>query len=85
MYSVIQTLKTAHFSVVKQKIEKEGIDFCKMDRTNLYKIKKKYPLNIEFDLGKIERMKPSNIDEFEKHNKLQKSKAQKKRASYDAL
>jgi hypothetical protein len=60
--SVLTTLYVSHLSFVKSELENDGIDFCKMERANLEKLKEKYPLRIEFDLGKIERMKPPNIE-----------------------
>src|SRR5690554_9822 len=62
--SVFTKLYVSHLSFVESELKKDGIDFCKMERENLEKLKKKHPLRIEFDLGKIERMKPPNIEKL---------------------
>jgi hypothetical protein len=62
--SVLTTLYVSHLSFVESELKNDGIDFCKMERENLEKLKEKYPLRIEFDLGKIERMKPPNIEKL---------------------
>ena len=60
--SVLTALYFSHLSFVKSELEKDGIDLCKMEGAKLEKLKEKYPLRIEFDLGKIKRMKPPNIE-----------------------
>jgi hypothetical protein len=60
--SVLTKLYVSHLSFVKSELKNDGIDFCKIESNNLEKLKVKYPLRIEFDLGKTERMKPPNIE-----------------------
>lgn len=56
--SVLTTMYISHLSFVTSELKKEGIDFCKMQQEDLEELKEKYPLRIEFDLGKINEMKP---------------------------
>ena len=68
LYSVLKTVYNSHLASVELELEKDGKEFCKMDKKDVAKLKEQYPLRIEFDLGEIERMKPSNIEkrkEFE--------------------
>ena len=60
--SVLSTLSVSHLAFVTSALEKDGIDLCTMDSTNLEKLKGKYPLRIEFDLGKREKMRPPTMD-----------------------
>jgi len=66
--SLIEKLMTeiskAHLSFVEQKVAVNGFEFCKLTISELEDLKNKYPLRIEFDLGKIERMKPPNIEKL---------------------
>lgn len=56
--SVLISLYSSHLSFVLAELEKEGIDFCKLEKTTIKQLKEKYPLRIEFDLGKIEKNSP---------------------------
>lgn len=63
---ILTEISKAHFTFVEQKVTELGLEFCKLTGEELENLKKKYPLRIEFDLGKIDLMKP----DFEKLEQL---------------
>jgi len=69
--SVLTTLYSSHLEFVESEIQKDELDFCKMKRINIEKLKEQYPLRIEFDLGKIERMKPPNFEKLKEFESIE--------------
>lgn len=63
---ILTEISKAHFTFVEQKVTELGLEFCKLTGEELKNLKKKYPLRVEFDLGKMDLMKP----DFEKLEQL---------------
>lgn len=55
--AILSTIYKTHLAFVESELEKQGFEFCKLNKTDLAKVQQKYPLNIEFDLGKIAKQK----------------------------
>lgn len=55
---VLTEVSEAHYCFVKLKVAENGLEFCKLTTEELDGLKNKYPLRIEFDLGKTEKQKP---------------------------
>jgi len=56
--TILSTIYKTHLAFVESELEKQGFEFCKLNKTDLAKVQQKYPLNIEFDLGKIAKSGP---------------------------
>lgn len=61
---ILTEISNAHLTFVEHKVADNGLEFCKLTREELDNLKNKYPLRIEFDLGKIDLMKP-DFDKLE--------------------
>ncbi len=59
--SILTKIYNAHLNSVEIKIRESNKDFCLLSKKELIDLKNHYPLNIEFDLGKFEKMK-ENIE-----------------------
>ena len=62
LHDVLMVLYKSHLTFVESKLEEDGIDFCTLEKTKITELKEQYPLRIEFDLGKVDRMQPLGID-----------------------
>ncbi len=60
VYLMLKRIYQAHLHFVEGEIEKTGSNFCSLSKMELSALKEKYPLKIEFDLGKQEFMIPKN-------------------------
>lgn len=56
---VLGILQKAYLDFVINRVEIEGRNFCDLTKLEVEDVKQKYPLKIEFDLGKIHLMKPN--------------------------
>ncbi|WP_062056572.1 hypothetical protein [Aquimarina longa] len=59
--SILTKIYNAHLNSVEIKIRESNKDFCLLSKKELLDLKNDYPLRIEFDLGKFEKMK-ENIE-----------------------
>jgi len=60
--SIFTILYKSNLYYVERELEKIGIDLCNLSNTEIFKLKEKYPLKIEFDLGRLKRIKPPDLD-----------------------
>jgi len=67
--SVLTSLHLSHIAFVESEIQNDGIDFCKITRIDIEKLKEKYPLRIEFDLGKQSKYSEMIKQNFENRNR----------------
>lgn len=63
---ILTEVSKAYLTFVEQQVAEKGLEFCKLTGVEIENLKKEYPLRIEFDLGKIDMMKP----DFEKLEQL---------------
>ncbi|MDY8134463.1 hypothetical protein [Aquimarina sp. 2201CG5-10] len=54
--TILKKITKAHLKNVERLVNESNRDFCSLDKEELMKLKRKYPLQIEFDLGKSEKM-----------------------------
>jgi len=62
--TILTIIYKAHLNIIESKIKISKTDFCLLDKKELMNIKKKYPLRIEFDLGKFEKMNENIMQNF---------------------
>lgn len=59
--SALTFIYKAHLDYVESKIRFDQRNFCDLNNAEIEKLKEKYPLRIEFDLGKNSKLKPSGV------------------------
>ncbi|NQU54440.1 MAG: hypothetical protein HQ522_18095 [Bacteroidetes bacterium] len=67
---ILTEISKAHLTFVEHKVAENGLEFCKLTNGELNNLKNKYPLRIEFELGKID-LKIPNIDKLEELKEIQ--------------
>ena len=53
--TILTKIYKAHLNSIEKKVRKSGRDFCLLSKKELIDLKRKYPMRIEFDLGKSEK------------------------------
>ena len=59
--SVLTILYKSHLDFVERQLLRNETDFCSIEQTEIAQLKEQYPLRIEFNLTKTERLKPMPV------------------------
>ena len=62
--TVLTKIYKAHLKSVENLVRTSNRDFCLLNKKELIDLKNKYPLRIEFDLGKFEKMQENTYRYF---------------------
>lgn len=65
LHDVLTVLYKSHLAFVESKLAEDGIALCNMEKERIDGLKEQYPLRIEFDLGRVDRMGPLEVGEIE--------------------
>lgn len=63
--SIIKLIYQAHLNVVVKELKKKNIDFYTLSKESINDLKKEFPLRIELDFGKTDRIMIVNVKELE--------------------
>lgn len=62
--SVITSIFSTHTDFVATKVSADGLDFCSLEKTELTKLKKRYPIRIQINFGRLKGIRnPSEMEE----------------------